>query len=93
MRYFKLELFGKGYHSRCPSEGHQYIPGGGGGGGQFSLGDEHNEKSTEDMILAPSVIATFRLEHENDNEYEVSLLGARITVNKQKFSKCACSKL
>ena len=37
--------------------------------------------------------ATFRLENENDCEYEFSVMGTRITFKERNFSKCACSEL
>ena len=39
------------------------------------------------------IIATFRLECEDDNEYEVSVLNKRLGFGGRKFSKCACSEL
>ena len=37
-------------------------------------------------------VATFRLEYEDDYEYEFSVLSTRFRFEGQKFSKCACSE-
>ena len=39
------------------------------------------------------IIATFRLECEDDNEYEFSVLNKRLGFGGRKFSKSACSEL
>ena len=39
------------------------------------------------------LIATFRLEYEDDYEYEVTVLSMRFRLEGRKFSKCACSVL
>ena len=39
------------------------------------------------------LIATFRLEYEDDYEYEVTVLSMRFRHEGRKFLKCACSVL
>ena len=39
------------------------------------------------------VLATFRLQYEDDCEYEFSVLSTRFRFGGRKFSKCACSEL
>ena len=38
-------------------------------------------------------LATFRLQNEDDYEYEFSVLSTRFRFGGRKFSKCACSEL
>ena len=38
-------------------------------------------------------LATFRLQCEDDYEYEFSVLSTRYRFGGRKFSKCACSEL
>ena len=40
-----------------------------------------------------TTIATFRLQYEDDYEYEFSVLSTRFWFGGRKFSKCACSEL
>ena len=40
-----------------------------------------------------TMIATFRLEYEDDYEYEVTILSMRFRLAGPKFSKCPCSVL
>ena len=42
--------------------------------------------------VAIRVIATFRLQYENDYEYEFSVLSTRFRFGGRKFSKGACSE-
>ena len=39
-----------------------------------------------------TLLGTFRSEHDDDNEYEFSVLSLRIRFGGQHFSKCACSE-
>ena len=44
--------------------------------------------------LSPEVtLATFRLQYEDDYDYEFSVLSTRFRFGWRKFSKCACSEL
>ena len=47
------------------------------------------------LLSLPSqdIIATFRLEYEDDYEYEVTVLSMRFRLAGRKFSKCECSVL
>ena len=39
------------------------------------------------------ILVTFRLEYEDDHEYEISVLSMRLRFGGRNFSKCACSEL
>ena len=39
------------------------------------------------------ILGTFRLQYEDDYEYEFSVLSTRFRFGGRKFSKCACSEL
>ena len=45
------------------------------------------------ICLCKVILATFRLEYEDDYEYEFSVLSMRFRSGGQKFSNCACSEL
>ena len=46
-----------------------------------------------DCPVKPKTLATFRLQYEDDYEYEFSVLSTRFRFGGRKFSKCACSEL
>ena len=46
-----------------------------------------------DSAVQYVVLATFRLQYEDDYEYEFSVLSTRFRFGGRKFSKCACSEL
>ena len=45
------------------------------------------------LCLSSLILATFRLQYEDDYEYEFSVLSTRFRFGGRKFSKCACSEL
>ena len=49
------------------------------------------EKEKENPPLL-SKLATFRLEYEDDYEYEFTVLSMRFRLEGRNFSKCACSE-
>ena len=44
-------------------------------------------------LVLSTRIAAFRLQYEDDYEYEFSVLSTRFRFGGRKFSKCACSEL
>ena len=44
-------------------------------------------------LVSSELIATFRLECEDDYEYEFSVLSTRFRFGGREISKCACSEL
>ena len=46
-----------------------------------------------DGVVRDEIIATFRLQYEDDYEYEFSVLSTRCRFKGRNFSKCACSEL
>ena len=44
-------------------------------------------------LILSTRIASFRLQYEDDYEYEFSVLSTRFRFGGRKFSKCACSEL
>ena len=50
--------------------------------------------SLRDLTLnLETLIATFRLEYEDDYEYEFTVLNTRFRLPSRIFSNCACSEL
>mgnify|MGYP007058634834 CR=1 FL=1 len=45
------------------------------------------------LLLPWRALATFRLQYEDDYEYEFSVLSTRFRFGGRKFSKCACSEI
>ena len=65
---------------------------------RFGKTDDIRERFTISVIVGKMhcrafLIATFRLQYEDDYEYEFSVLSTRFRFDGRKFSKCACSEL
>ena len=50
-------------------------------------GQQRKQSATTNML------ATFRLQYEDDYQYEFSVLSTGFRLGGRKFSKCACSEL
>ena len=50
-------------------------------------------RSNDEVELVMVLLATFRLEYEDDHEHEFSIPSTRFRFGGPKFSKCACSEL
>ena len=50
-------------------------------------------EAIQTVIGQTIILAIFRLECEDDYEYEISVLSMRFRFGGRKFSKCACSEL
>ena len=47
----------------------------------------------QDVVVVDGLLATFRLQYEDDYEYEYSVLSTRFRFDGRNFSNCACSEL
>ena len=53
----------------------------------------HSREKTLTTLYRDGILATFRLQYEEDYEYEFSVLSTRFRFEGQKCSKCACWEL
>ena len=53
----------------------------------------HSREKILTTLYRDGILATFRLQYEDDYEYEFSVMSTRFRLEGRKCSKCACSEL